>query len=57
MIMATGQRSIKRTAVYTLELLAPLVLIVREALAQFSEGGHQLRRPREGCLAVLRAAS
>ena len=36
-----------------LELLA----IKRQALAQFGEGGHQPRRLREGCLAVLRPAS
>ncbi|SVC20804.1 uncharacterized protein METZ01_LOCUS273658 [marine metagenome] len=28
MIMAAGDWAIKRTAVYTLELLAPLVLII-----------------------------
>jgi hypothetical protein len=57
MIMATAERSIKRTAVYALELLAPLVPIVREALAQFSKGAHQLRRLREGCLAILWATT
>ncbi len=36
-----------------LELLALLVLIVRKAFTQFSEGGHQPRRLRECCLAAL----